>query len=199
MYGVYDKAREKAQSVITFFFVCCLWWWWRKNSFCYNPAFCILSMMNQEKKLILLSHCFLNVVNEGAREKTDFVLTLFFLCCLWWNKRKNSICGNIIFCILSMMEQEKKLFLLYLYFLYVVYDGAREKTHSVTTLFFLWFLWLGKRRISFCYSIIFCMLSMMEQEKKLILFKRYVFYFVYDGAREKSHSFITLFFLCCVW
>ena len=33
------------------------------------------------------------------------------------------------------MEQKKKLILLYNYFLYLLYDGAKEKIHSVTTLF----------------------------------------------------------------
>ena len=38
--------------------------------------------------------------------------------------------------MLSMIEQEKKVSLLKCYFLYVFYDGPRENTHSVITLFF---------------------------------------------------------------
>ena len=155
-------------------------------------------MMDQEKKLILLSHCFLHDVNEGAREKSHFVLTLFFLCCVWWSKRKNSICENSIFSMLSMMEEEKKLFLLYRYFLYVVYDGAREKTHFFTTIFFVCCLWCSKRKNSFCYNIIFCMLFMMEQMNKLILLSNCFLHVVYKGGREETHSVITLFFLCCL-
>ena len=66
------------------------------------------------------------------------VKTLFFGSCLWWSKRKkeflkNSFRYKIFFCMLSMIEQEKKiilkkLILLYHYFLYAVHDRAREKT-----------------------------------------------------------------------
>ena len=35
------------------------------------------------------------------------------------------------------MKQEKKLILLLYYFIYVVYDGTREKTHFVITLVFV--------------------------------------------------------------
>ena len=101
--------------------------------------------------------------------------------------------------MLSMMKEEKKLFFWSDYFFYVLYDGSREKTHSVPTLFFVWFLSWGKRKISFCYNITFCMLSMMKQEKKLILLQPYFFSVVYDGAREKAHSVTTLFFVCCLW
>ena len=148
-------------------------------------------MVEKEKKLklILLSHSFLYMVDDGAREKTHSVITLFSVFCLWWSKGKSSFCCNIVSCMLSMMEQKKKLILLQHYFLYVVYDGATEKTHSVITLIFVCCLWWRKRKKliflknyiflcslwwrrtknSFCYNIIFCMLSMMEQLKKLIL------------------------------
>ena len=36
----------------------------------------------------------------------------------------------------------------------------------------------------------------MEQEKKLILLLCYFLHVVYDGARGKIHSVITLFFVC---
>ena len=36
-----------------------------------------------------------------------------------------------------MNEEEKKLIRLSDYFLSVIYDGGREKTHSVTTFFFV--------------------------------------------------------------
>ena len=120
------------------------------------------------------------VVHDGAREKTDSFITLFFVCCLWWGKRKKSFCYNLIFTMLSMMDQVKKVILFKHYFLYVVYDGETEKIHFVLVLFFF-------------------MLSIMEQEKELILLERYFWHFFYDGAREKTHSVITLFFLCCLW
>ena len=81
-----------------------------------------------------------------------------------------------MFCL---MEQEKKLFLLQHYFLYVVYDGASEKTHFVKKLFFF-------------------MLSMMEEEKRVIVLEHFFLYVVYDGAKEKTNSLITLVFLCCL-
>ena len=97
-----------------------------------------------------------------AKEKTHFVITLFLVYCRWWSKRNNSFCYTIICCMLSMMEKEKKLIPLKHYFLYSLYDGAREKTqiHFVITLFFL------------CYL---------------------------RWSREKTHSVITLFFLACLW
>ena len=82
----------------------------------------MLSMLEAEKKenfekLIILKH-FLNGVYDRGRGKNDFekthsVITLFFVCYLRWRKRnnpflKNSFCDNIIFCMLSMMLQEKK-------------------------------------------------------------------------------------------
>ena len=84
------------------------------------------------------------------------------------------------------------------YLLYVVYDAAKEKIYSVLKLFFLFCLSWSNRQDSFCYTIIFFMLFMMEEEKKLILLKHYFFYVVCDGAREKTPSVITLFFLCCL-
>ena len=146
------------------------------------------------------------VVYNGAREKTHSVITLSFVCSLWWSKRKNLLCYNIIFCIFSMMEQDKKtdsvitlffvsclwwskrkkLIPLSHYFLYVVYDGAREKTYSLITMIFVWYLWWSKRKNSFRYNIIVCMLSMMEQEKKLIRLSNYFLQIVYDGEREKT-------------
>ena len=175
-------------------------------------------MMEQEKTLILLSHYFFHVVYDGAREKNNFYKThshirLFFVCCLWWSKRKIAFCYNIIFCMFSMMEQEqkndfcqthflvtlffvsclwwrkiRKLNLLLHYFFYVVdnrarekthsvitiflcvsYDAAREKSCSVITLFFVSSLWWSRRKNSLCYNTILCVLSIMEQEKKLIL------------------------------
>ena len=78
----------------------------------------------------------------------------------------------------SMNEQERKPILFKHYFLYVVYDGLREKTHS--------------------FIIVFFMLSMMEQGKKLILLQPDFFYVIYDGTKARTHSVVTLFFLCCV-
>ena len=119
------------------------------------------------------------VVNDGGRKKTDFVLRLFFVCSLWWSKRKNSFCDTVIFYMLSMMEPGKKLILFKDYFLYVVYDGAREKTYSFLTLFFVWFLWWLKEKI---HSVI-----------------RYFLYVIYNGVIEKTQSVRTLFFVCCPW
>ena len=96
--------------------------------------------MKQEEKLILLKHYFLYVVYDGAREKTDSVIQLFFVCCLSWRKRKNFFCYNIIFSMVSMIKQENKFFLLPYYFLYVGYDEGREKTDFVITLVFVCFL-----------------------------------------------------------
>ena len=79
--------------------------------------------------------------------------------------------------MVSMMEQEKKVILLEHYLLYVVYDGAREKTH---------------------FNIIFWMLSMMEEEKTLIVLENYFFYIVYDGGKEKTRSFVQFIFLWCL-
>ena len=135
--------------------------------------------MQQEKKLILLEHYLLYVLYDGAREKTHSLITLIFVYYLSWTKRKSSFCYNIIFCMLSMIEQERNLILLEHYLLYVVYDGAREKTHSLITLIFVYYLSWTKRKSSFCYNIIFCMLSMREQQKK-------------------THSAITFFFVCCL-
>ena len=153
MYVVYDGPREKRHSIITLFFVCCPWLSKRKkqflkNSFYFNSTFCMLSIIEQEKKFIRLQHYFLYVVFDRGREKIHSVIKLFFVCCLWWRKKKNSFCYNVIFCMLSMMEQEKK-------------------THSVIT-FFVSCLWWSNKKHSVHYNI-FCVLSMMEQEKKLSL------------------------------
>ena len=166
---VYDGAREKTQSVITLFLLCCLWWRQRKNWFCYNIIFYMLSKMDQEKKLVLLSHYFLYLVYDGEREKTLTLKTSFFVGRLWWSKWKKSSCYNIIFFMFSLMKEEKKLIRLQHYFLHVVYDGARGKIHSFTTFFFVCCLWWSKRKNWFCYSTIFCMFSMMERQKKLFL------------------------------
>ena len=131
-------------------------------------------MVEEEKKLILLKHYFFYVVYDKAREKSSSVVTLFFLCCLWSSKRKNLFSYNIIFCMFSLMKEEKKLIVWSRYFLYIVYDGAKGKTCSVITLFFpccLWWrkrkrsfsmisfflccLWWTKRKNSLCYNIIF--------------------------------------------
>ena len=195
LYDFYDAGAKKSHSVIKLFFWSSLWWTKRKNSFGYNIIFSLLSIMEQEKKLILLQLSFLYVVYDEGIEKTrsvvslffvsslswtekkiHFVITLFFVCFLWPSNRKNSFCCNIISCMLSMLQQEKNLMLLQHCFFYVVYDGAREKTHSLTTLFFLCYLWWSKRKNSFCCNIIFCILSLMEQEKKAILLKHYFLY-----------------------
>ena len=99
------------------------------------------------------------VVYDGAREKTHSVITLFFVCYLWWSKRKNSFCYDIFFSMSPMMEQQKK-----------------------------WFL-----KSSFCDNIIFSMLSMIEEDKQFILLEHYFLYAAYGGGREKVHSFKTLF------
>ena len=129
----------------------------------------MLSMMEQEKKIILLYNYFLYVDYVEPTEKTPCFKTLFFVSPLWSRKRKNCFCYNIIFCMLSLMEQEKTFFLLHHYFLYVVCDGAREKSHLFITLFFACCLCWSKRKKAFCHDVTFCILSMMEQEKKLIL------------------------------
>ena len=157
----------------------------RKSSFCYRFIFCMLPLMEEQKKLVLLSHYFFYVVCDERREKANSVLTLFFLCCLWWSQRKNSFCyhiiflcclwcrrrknsffDDVIFCKLSMMEQEQKLILWPYYFLYLVSDAEREKTHFIITLFFVSCLWWSKKKNWFCYNFISCILSMMEQEKR---------------------------------
>ena len=171
LYFFYDEAREKSDSLVTLFFVCSLRW-------------------SKTKKFTLLQHFFLYDFYDVAIEKIHSVITLVFVCCLWWRKRKNSFSYNIIFCMLSMMEQEKNVILVQHYFLYNFYDGAREKTHSVRILFFvccLWWtrgkhsicynifgffwccFWSRKKKNSFCYTIIFFMLSMMEEEEKVLL------------------------------
>ena len=94
-------------------------------------------MMEQEKKVLLLQHFFLYVLCDEGREKILCVIKLFFVYCLSWSKTKKSLCYHIIFLMLSLMKQEKKLILLLDYFIYVLYDGAREKTHFVGTLFFV--------------------------------------------------------------
>ena len=187
LYVVYDGEREKTHSFKTLFFLSYLWWSKIKNSnsFCDNTIFfmlfmmeeekklilLMLSMMEQDQKLILLYNCFLYFVYIWIGEKTHSFKTLFFVSSLWWRKRKtaNSSCYNIIFFILSMMKQKKKLILLSHYFLYLVYDGGKEKIHSVATWFFFSCLWLSKGKNWFGDNIIFCILSMIEQEKKLIL------------------------------
>ena len=129
----------------------------------------MFSMMEQEKKVIRRYNYVLYIVYDEAREKTHSAITLFFLCCVWWSKRKNFFCCNNLFCIFSMMEEEKKLILLEHSFFDVLYDGARLKIHSFRTLIFLCFLLWSMRKNSFCYNFIFCMLSMKEQKKNLIL------------------------------
>ena len=131
----------------------------------------MLTMLDQQKKLLVLKDYFLHPFYGAGRKKTQThsFITLFFVYGLWWSKRKNSFCYNIIFCMLSLMEQEKTFFLLQHYFLYVVCDGAREKNHLFITLFFACCLCWSKRKKSFCHDVTFCILSMMEQEKKLIL------------------------------
>ena len=160
----------------------------------------MLSMMEKQKKLILFYYCFLYVFYYGARQKTHCVITLFFAFCLWRSKRKNSFCDNIIFSMLCVMKEEEELILLSHYFLYFVYDIATQKAYSVVKLFFLssawwsmrknwlfyniiflWCQWWGKRENSFSCQIIFCVMSMMEQEKKVILLSYYFLYNVYNG------------------
>ena len=174
----------------------------------------MFSMMDKEKKLILLKHYFLYPLYDGARQKSQIhsVITLFFVCCLWWSKRNSSFSYNIVLSMLSMMEQDKKLILLYNYFLYVDYVGATEKTS-----FFLSSLWWRKRKNWFSFNINFCMFSTIEEEKKFILLlhyflyvlydgqkkkfnllQHYFLYVVYEGAREKTNSIITLFFVFCL-
>ena len=124
---------------------------------------------------------------------------VFFCICLWCSKTKSSFSKNVIFCILFLIEEEKKFILFQHYFLYVADDGAREKTHSLKTLFFACCLWWSKRKTSFCYNFIFYLLSLMKQEKKLIQLKHYFLYVLNDQPIEKAHSVITLYFVCCVW
>ena len=145
----------------------------------------MLSMMEQEKKLPLLSHYFLYVVCDGVTDKTHSVIALFFLCCLWWSKRKNSFCSNVIFCMFSMMGQEKKLTLLWHYFFmlsiveqekkfillqhyfsHVVSDEETEKMCFVTTLFLVCFFWQSKRKTSFIYNVIFFCCLWWSNRKK---------------------------------
>ena len=140
------------------------------------------------------------MVYDGGRKKIPSIRTLFYVSFLWMRKRKNSFVCQIIFCLLSMMEEEKKLILLQLSFLYVVYDERIEKTPSVVSLFlvsslwwinkknlfcynliFLSFLWPSKRKNSFCCNNIFSMSSMMKQKKKILLFQHYFLYDFYNG------------------
>ena len=130
---------------------------------------CILSKMEQEKKLISLQHYFLYLVYDGARAKFHYFTIFFFLCCHWWSKRKNTFCNKIIFCMFSLIKQEKNLILSKHYFL----------------------RWWSKRKNSFCYKIIFCLLSLMNLQKKFILLQHYFLYVVYDGAIENTHYVIT--------
>ena len=166
LYVVYNGEIEKTQIhfVITLFFLCCLWLSKRKTHSLITLFFDIV-YDRKEKQFILLQHYFLYVVYDGpenkfillqynffslvydgAREKTNSVITLFFVYCLWSSKRKNSFYYNFIFSMLSLIEQEKKLFLLRHYFLDIVYDTAREKTYSVIKFFFLYFLWWSKKK-----------------------------------------------------
>ena len=127
-----------------------------KNSLCYNIIFCMFSIMEQEKKWFLKnsssSNIIFSILSMMEQEKKMIFKKLIQLShyvlyiVKWWSKRKISCCYNIIFCMLSMMEQEKKLILLSLYFLWVVCDGAIEKTSSVITLFFVSCLWWSKRK-----------------------------------------------------
>ena len=134
-------------------------------------------MMEQQKKPILFEHYFLYVLYDGAREKTHSVITLFFVCCLWWNKRKNWFCYNIIFWMLSMMEKENKRSLknsfcynIIIHMLSMMKQEQKNhfyQTHFVITLFFLSCLWWSNRKKRFlknwfCYNIIFCILSMIQ-------------------------------------
>ena len=125
--------------------------------------------MDDEKKLILLHNYFFYDFYDGETEKNHSVRKLFFLSFLWWTKIKNSLCYNIIFSLLSMMKQEKNLILLQLSLLYVVYDEGIKKSPSVVSFFFVSSLWWTQKKNSFCYNLNFCMFSMTEQEKKLIL------------------------------
>ena len=84
-------------------------------------------------------------------------------------------------------------------FFYGVYDRARSKTHSYKTLFFVSFLSLSKRKNSFCYHLILCIFSMNEQEKKLIFFSNYFLSVVSDGGREISHFVVRLVFVFYLW
>ena len=199
MYVFYDGVRNKSDSVVRFFLVCFLWWSKRKNLFSCNIIFFMLSMMKQKKKLILFQHYFLYDFYDVGREKIHTVITLVFAYFLWWSKKKNLFSCNIMFCMFSMMKQNKKFALLQHYFLYDFYDVAREKVHSVITLVFVCCLWWRKRKNSFSYNIIFCMLSMVDQEKNVILLQHYFFYNLCDGLREKTHSVRILFFVCCLW
>ena len=113
---VYDGARERIYSFITLIFLCFLSWSMRKNSFWYNfifckrknsllckIIFCMLSMMEQKKKVMLLKHYFFYVVYDEERDKTCSFLSLLHEYFLWISKRKNSVCYQIIFCLLSMI------------------------------------------------------------------------------------------------
>ena len=163
------EEEKKTPSVRTLFYVSFLWMRRRKNWFGCQIIFYLLSMMKEEKKLILLEHYFLYDFYDAGAKKSHSVIKLFFWSSLWWTKRKNSFGYNIIFSLLSIMEQEKKLILLQLSFLYVVYDEGIEKTRSVVSLFFVSSLSWTEKKNSFCYNVIFCMFSMTEQQKKLIL------------------------------
>ena len=129
----------------------------------------MMSMMGKKKKFILLQHfLFWYVVSHGAREKTHSVITLVFLYSLWWSNRKNSFCYNVIFCMLSMMEQEKKFIVTKLFF--VCYLWWSKRKHSFCyNIILLRCLWWSKRQKSFSYHITFGILPMMEKEKKLTL------------------------------
>ena len=114
-------------------------------------------------------------------------------------KRKNSFGCQIIFCLFSMVKEEKKLILLEHYFLYDFYDAGAKKNHSVIKLFFWSSLWWSNRKNSFCYNTIFSWLSMMDEEKKLILLQLSFWYVVYDEGIEKTPSAVSFFFVSSLW
>ena len=148
MNGFYDAAREKSYFIGTLPFYVVFDGAKEKTHF--NIIFWMLSMMEEEKTLIVLENYFFYIVYDGGKEKTRSFVQFIFLWCLWWSRGKNSFCYNVIFCMLSLMKQEKKLILTQHYFLYVVYNGGREKTDSVIQLFFVCVLWWSKRRNSLC-------------------------------------------------
>ena len=149
--------------------LCCLSWSKAKDSFCCQVIFCMLSMMEPGKKLILFKHYFLHVTYDGAREKTHSFLTLFFLCSLLWSKRKIWFFYSIVFFYVLYYGAREKTHSLTTWFFYVFYDRAKGKSDSVKILFFVSCLWCRKRNNSVCQNLIFCMFSMMEEEKKLFL------------------------------
>ena len=84
------------------------------------------------------------------QEKNLILLPPYFLYVVYDGQEKKLILLQHYFLHVVYDRKEKKLILIQHYFLYVAYDGATDKN-------------------SFCYNLNFCMFSMMEQEKKLIL------------------------------